>query len=206
LDNPAWLRGLAETRASVLRLNGTVVSKLVAAGIPAVGVSSFPWCKTTNRALIQSNENVLFLQRVEELLQQGLIPVLHGDAVLDHKLGCTILSGDTLLLEVCKAIDVDYAVFLTDVDGVFDRPPGTDPDANLILDIAVRENGDFDVPQTDIAEHDSTGGIATKIKSAVEVVASGVRVSIVRAGTEHAAVALHGGTPTIGTSIFRAKL
>lgn len=30
---------------------------------------------------------------VHELLAGGLVPVLHGDAVLDGALGCTILSG-----------------------------------------------------------------------------------------------------------------
>lgn len=30
---------------------------------------------------------------VAELLAAGLLPVLHGDAVLDTALGCTILSG-----------------------------------------------------------------------------------------------------------------
>lgn len=34
---------------------------------------------------------------VNELLQTGFLPVLHGDCVLDEELGCTILSGDTIM-------------------------------------------------------------------------------------------------------------
>jgi isopentenyl phosphate kinase len=164
-----WQRGLFETRESVVRLNGRVVAELAAVGIPAVGVSPFPWCKTTNRELGNSKDNVQFLRRLAELMETGFVPVLHGDAVLDYAKGCTILSGDTILKGISQELDLDYAVFLTDVDGVFDLPPEANPDAQLIRAIPVTKNGDFEIPQTDAAAYDCTGGIATKIKSAVQV-------------------------------------
>ena len=40
------------------------------------------------------------LSPIIELLQEGFVPVLHGDCVLDDAQGCAILSGDKII-EVC---------------------------------------------------------------------------------------------------------
>jgi isopentenyl phosphate kinase len=45
------LEGFAKTRASVTRLNHLVVSALVAAGVPAVGLSPFGSCFCANGVL-----------------------------------------------------------------------------------------------------------------------------------------------------------
>lgn len=37
------------------------------------------------------------LDSVKNLIQNGFVPVLHGDCVLDHAKGCAILSGDTII-------------------------------------------------------------------------------------------------------------
>jgi isopentenyl phosphate kinase len=34
---------------------------------------------------------------VEDVLKADFVPVFHGDAVLDTKQGCTILSGDVIM-------------------------------------------------------------------------------------------------------------
>jgi len=152
-----------------------------------------------------ARDNSRFVGRLAELLDHGFVPFLHGEVTIDLAVGCTILSGDTILknLAASDALRLDHAVFLTDVDGVFDRPPDGDPDARLIREIAVAADGDFEIPETDTAAHDSTGGIATKIKSAVDVAIRGTRVCIVKAGTDAAAVALSGGVPDIGTTIYQ---
>ena len=48
---------------------------------------------------------------------------MHGDCVVDERDGCGILSGDALLEALCLALRPELAVFLTDVPGVFSRPP-----------------------------------------------------------------------------------
>jgi isopentenyl phosphate kinase len=58
-----------------------VVSRLVRASVPAVGVSLFPSVVTASRRLEVSLPGVL--DEVAALLDRGFVPVLHGDAVLD---------------------------------------------------------------------------------------------------------------------------
>ncbi len=86
---PQARRGFALTRASVTRLNGHVVAALLEKGVPAVGLSPCGAWTCSGRQLQEAAAGVA---AVEAVLQAGLVPVLHGDAVLDMQLGCTILS------------------------------------------------------------------------------------------------------------------
>ena len=57
------------------------------------------------------------------------------------------------------------------------------------------------LPVCSTAAHDVTGGIAAKLKVAIELASRGIEVYIVEAGTIHANVALAGGRPAICTRI-----
>jgi len=63
------------------------------------------------------------LNHVNFALEAGFVPVVHGDAVIDSSRGCSILSGDTLMVALSKAFQPRYCVFVTNVDGVYDRDP-----------------------------------------------------------------------------------
>ena len=56
-------------------------------------------------------------------------PVMYGDAVLDEKLGFTILSGDQLVAYLAIKYNASKIVVGTDTDGIFDADPKTNPDA-----------------------------------------------------------------------------
>uniref|UniRef100_A0A2P2K2Z1 Aspartate/glutamate/uridylate kinase domain-containing protein n=2 Tax=Rhizophora mucronata TaxID=61149 RepID=A0A2P2K2Z1_RHIMU len=135
-------------------------------------------------------------------IDSGFVPVLHGDAVLDEAQGCTILSGDVIIRHLAAYLKPRYVVFLTDVFGVYDRPP-SEPDAILLREIAVRGDGSWSVvkptlqnmnKQVDItvAAHDTTGGMVTKISEAAMIAKLGINVYIVKAATKHAFRALNG--------------
>lgn len=81
-------RGFADVRRSVTLLNHHVVSALVRHGLPAVAMGPFPaWACTNGQLMAQDG-----MEGVKQALGCGLLPVLHGDAVLDTEIGCTILG------------------------------------------------------------------------------------------------------------------
>ncbi|GIL64526.1 hypothetical protein Vafri_18420 [Volvox africanus] len=136
---------------------------------------------------------------VADCLRAGLVPVLHGDAVLDEQLGCTILSGDTLVRDLAEQLRPQYVVFLTNVAGVYDRPP-EEEGARLLRRIVVRrKDGSWRVTAADGGSevdirmtadtHDVTGGIALKVEEAARVARLGVPVLIAQAGSEDGAAA-----------------
>ncbi|KAL1569826.1 isopentenyl phosphate kinase-like isoform X1 [Salvia divinorum] len=198
LNKPLVKAGFVATRISVTTLNLEIVRALAKEGIPSIGMSPFScgW-STCKRNIAMADTST-----VVKALDAGFVPVLHGDAVLDTSLGCTILSGDVIISHLAEHLRPDYVVFLTDVSGVYDRPP-TEPGAVLLREIAVRDDGSWSVLQPKlqdeveitVAAHDTTGGMVTKITEAAMIAKLGIDVYIVKAATEHSARALKGPLP-----------
>jgi isopentenyl phosphate kinase len=139
-EGPYPQRGFVLTRQSVTQLNALVVSALLQHGIPACGVSPFPTWTTVNRQLTADSEDT-HGDTIQQLLDAGLVPVLHGDAVLDTQLGCTILSGDTVVRCLAQQLRPQHVVFLTNVDGIYDRPP-QESGATLVPTISIQQAPD----------------------------------------------------------------
>ncbi|KAL9307362.1 Isopentenyl phosphate kinase [Arabidopsis thaliana] len=200
LEKPIVKAGFVATRISVTNLNLEIVRALAREGIPTIGMSPFSCGWSTSKRDVASAD----LATVAKTIDSGFVPVLHGDAVLDNILGCTILSGDVIIRHLADHLKPEYVVFLTDVLGVYDRPPSpSEPDAVLLKEIAVGEDGSWKVvnpllEHTDkkvdysVAAHDTTGGMETKISEAAMIAKLGVDVYIVKAATTHSQRALNG--------------
>ncbi|XP_021747407.1 uncharacterized protein LOC110713255 isoform X1 [Chenopodium quinoa] len=198
LDQSLVKAGFVATRISVASLNLEIVRALAREGIPSVGISPFSGGWTTFQRNVASAD----VTTVAKTIDSGFIPVLHGDAVLDHSQGCTILSGDVIIRHIAEILKPEYVVFLTDVFGVYDRPP-SEPDAMLLKEIAVDEEGSWRVVnpapksineqvEITVAAHDTTGGMVTKISEAAAIAKLGIDVYIVKAATDHSLKALKG--------------
>ena len=200
----SW-RGFALTRASVCKLNGYVVDGLIAAGTAAVGVSPCnAFGATRGRGVVPRAARRRGVARVRELLGTGCVPVLHGDACLDEVQGASILSGDARMTLLAEEWRPKLVVFITDVAGVYDRPPG-EPGATLVPRIAVGAGRGPPKIATSTALHDVTGGVAAKLEAAIAIARSGTRVVIVEAGTVYARAALRGEVPGVCTLVERAS-
>lgn len=109
--------------------------------------------------------------RARDALALGFVPVLPGDVELDAQQRWRILSGDVLMVELAKALRPRRAVFVTDVDGIFDKWP----DGMLLPRI-----GPKDEPFAGAARGaDVTGGMAGKLRRARVVAATGCEVLVV---------------------------
>ena len=139
IDHSVLNRGVALTRAAVVSLNGLVVGALVKAGIPAVGLS--PWTiAETVAGVLGGTSGAAVVAAVDRALGLGMVPVIHGDVVADTVQGFAILSGDTLVEVLASGLEATTTVtFLSDVDGVYDRPPGASdsPSARLLTTVSV---------------------------------------------------------------------
>lgn len=200
----------AETAAAVRQLNAAVVSALCAEGVPAAGVSPLPLGWTARTAAFA------YRHALEPLLRAGLTPVVHGDVVLDPEAGdsagATILSGDVIAARAAEAFAADFCVFLTDVSGVFDRPPRL-PGAVRRRRVSAAEARRPVLQPTAVHAHaalsamgpadlgrrkerggvvDVTGGMAAKLQWAAEAAGKGADVYICKVGTEAARQALNG--------------
>jgi len=115
---------------------------------------------------------------LRELLEAGVVPVVNeNDAVaLDEVLASRIGENDSLSAYVANLVEADVLAILTDVEGLYDSDPRTNPAAQLIArvdrieDVATGAGG---------ANGPGTGGMTTKLSAARVATSGGVDVVIV---------------------------
>lgn len=108
--------GFVLTHRSVEILNSIVVDALNDAGIKAAGVHPMG-CFTTTDGRISSS----FLDPIRLMLENGIVPVLHGDVVMDTTKGVSIVSGDQVLPYLALAFDADRIGLGSAEDGVLNE-------------------------------------------------------------------------------------
>ena len=191
------LFGFCEVRMAMIALNRLIVKELLRNHVPAVPL--FP-CSyvTTFKGRMRDFELTPF----RELLSRGFAPVTCGDAVSDHALGFTILSGDQLISRLSVNLNVSRLVVGVDVDGVFTSDPNINPDAELIEHLSLREMKSLVSSLGKSTSTDVTGGMFGKISELVSAVENGIEVIIVNASKPGRLLAALQGQDFIGTRIF----
>ncbi|MEA3199408.1 MAG: isopentenyl phosphate kinase [Thermoplasmata archaeon] len=177
----------AQVHADVRELSVLVLEALRDAGLPALAHSTYDLARLHEGKLL-SFAHVA----VADTLAAGFIPVLSGDGVLDASRGWGILSGDVIMAELARAFRPQRAVFVTDVDGIFDRWP----EGRLLPRI-----GPHDHVGAAGAKNDVTGGMVGKLARAREVAKAGVEVVVVNGLVPGRLADALAGKATLGTIV-----
>ncbi|WP_336329791.1 isopentenyl phosphate kinase [Haloarcula sp. CGMCC 1.2071] len=153
--------GVQTIHGAMCRLNAAVVDELTDQGVPAVPVHPFS-------AAARDADGGLSLPtaQVTTLLDEGFVPVLHGDLVAHAGAGVTVLSGDELIVELAPAVDSDRIGVCSTVPGVLDEE-GTVIDRIQSFDAVASALGGSDA--TDVS-----GGMAGKVRALLALSAPAV--------------------------------
>ncbi len=108
-----------------------------------------------------------FWEIFRKYYSSGAVPISHGDVVVDISLGFSVCSGDDVMVEMCKVLRPDLAIFLTDVSGIFEEDPKCNPNANLIEEISASELMKLGISFSD---KDATGGMGKKVEAILKIV------------------------------------
>lgn len=159
----ARARGAAIVSAEVRRLHGLVLRSLLDAGLPAWSVPPAASCSQRARVLDHWDARPF-----EEAVRGGLVPVSFGDVVPDLDWGFSIVSADTIAVELVRAKVVGRVVFVSDVGGVYESMgpgrPKVIPTVTESVVAGLTPKG---------AGPDVTGGIRGKAQAMVEIAALG---------------------------------
>ncbi|WOF16509.1 isopentenyl phosphate kinase family protein [Methanoplanus sp. FWC-SCC4] len=156
--------GIFVTHHAVGRLNDAVVNALRDSGVESVGIHPLDACTAKKGRLISFN-----CETVELLVKNGIVPVLHGDVVMDTEQGACIVSGDQIISYIAGKIKVDRIGLATDVDGVL-------KDGMVIPSINTESAGELDIKES--SNTDVTGGMKGKISELLSLAESGIESSI----------------------------
>jgi len=160
---------LIEVEEAMKALNALVVEEFLRAGLPVFAVQSFVVFKAKGGEVSALNAEIF-----SRLLSFGLIPVCYGSLVLDDELGYTIVSGDDMAVKLAVELGARSLVFVSDVEGVYDRDPKIHEGARLLKEVSLsRDRPEFGEVR------DVTGGIGNKLKKAGPAVEAGIDVRVV---------------------------
>jgi isopentenyl phosphate kinase len=184
-DDPTQKLGFAETHHVMTVLNGLVMDALIWHEVPAVSIAPSS-CMVTENGKVKFFDETVF----KSMAKMAFTPVLYGDAVLDEKLGFTVLSGDQLVAYLALKYKATKIVIGTDTDGLFDCDPKTNPNAKPYKHLTLAELKEIQPKLGKAAGTDVTGGMAGKIAALIPAIEQGVHVTVTGA--------------TKGLSIYRA--
>lgn len=152
-------KAFSQTIESVLKLNSLIMKQLIKAKLPVI---TFPVHAFVTQSAGQLHQ--MDLKEISSSLENNQIPVLFGDMVLDDRWGCSVLSGDRIVTYIASKLEAEKVIFLTDVDGIYDKDPKKNSDARLIPEV---NNKNFEAVLKGLSptgRDDVTGEMAGKIK------------------------------------------
>ncbi len=167
------IKGIVEVAELTTRLNNIVVREFVEAGLPAVSLSPRSNMVARNHKL-----GMIFPEAVEQALRFGMIPVLHGDQVLDSVVGSTIFSTERVLGYLAlefnkKGYTVEKIIHCGETDGVYDKSGKT-------IRLINRKN--FSGYKNILGKShgiDVTGGMMHKVEEALDLADKGIPALII---------------------------
>ncbi len=172
------LWGQGQVQAAASRLNHYWRQALLAAKIPVFTLQPSAFLLSKKGEISQ-----FFLSPLQYLLQQGAIPLIYGDILLDQEKGAHIFSTEKLFFFLAQQLrrqgyPLRQIIQLTAVDGLFDDQ------GKLVarLTAAAAEKWSFFQPAPKI---DVTGGMEHKLKQAAFLARQGITTLIINGKKEN---------------------
>jgi len=124
---PKSATGFVHIKNELFKLNNFLWDECIGAGLNVCTVQPSAVIFTEN-GKIKSFDTRL----IDSLIAMEIVPVLMGDDSIDIKKGIAVLSGDQIVAYLGHKYRADTILYVTDVDGVFDKNPKIYKDAKLI--------------------------------------------------------------------------
>ena len=178
--------GIYVTHRAVSRLNDAVVEALREKEVAAVGVHPLHTAVADNGRLITFE-----YRHLEKMLMLKMVPVIHGDVVMDLSRGACIVSGDQLVRYLAVALKINRVGLATDVPGVLDG-------GFVVPEITKKMASSLQIGNS--MHTDVTGGMRGKINELLGLAGAGIGSDIFHvskigdflAGTDHGGTKIKG--------------
>ena len=184
---------LSKVSRDVRELNNLVLSELIDAGIPAVSIP------TGSCFIMEDNELIMNdVEIIRRYAGLGVVPVMFGDVVIDRKKKFGICSGDEVMRCLANIFSPEAVIFVSDIDGLYDRDPKVSKDAKLIADVNA---GVLDSIPAETTVADVTGGVHAKIGTMLGMCSGGRDCILVNGTAEGRLYSLLTGKEVICTRV-----
>ena len=140
-----------------MELGLLITSELMAVGIPAASLSPGSCFVMDEGRLVVNDDEV-----IRRMSHVGIMPVTHGDVVMDRQKGFAIVSGDELMEVMARIFNPERIMFVSDIDGLYDSNPKENPEARMIPEVTQEI---LDGVSSDEDVDDVTGGVRNKMEA-----------------------------------------
>ena len=151
--------GFAQVGAVATELSLLLLNEFLTLGLPAMRFQPSTTLVANNQEIASFDSRALSMA-----LEQGLLPLVHGDIALDHNIGGTIMSTESIFAHLVEPLSVREIILLGEVDGVFDQTgdviPVITPQSLPNVLSSLKGSSGIDV----------TGGMLQKVQTMVELV------------------------------------
>jgi glutamate 5-kinase len=140
---------------------------------------------------------------ISELLEFGVIPIINeNDPICVHEIEATFGDNDKLSAMVASKVEAELLILLSDIDGLYNKNPKKNDDAQLIsvIEKITPEIESYGGSPTSMK---GVGGMRTKIEAAKITSISGCHMVIANSSAENVVARVVGGEK-IGT-LFLAR-
>lgn len=140
---------------------------------------------------------------ISELLEFGVIPIINeNDPICVHEIEATFGDNDKLSAMVASKVEAELLILLSDIDGLYNKNPKKNDDAQLIsiIEKITPEIESYGGSPTSMK---GVGGMRTKIEAAKITSISGCHMVIANSAAENVVARIVGGEK-IGT-LFLAR-
>lgn len=177
------------THETVKELNRAFIEKLVENGMLAMPVHPLS-CTISREGRVEN----MMTDQIRLMLKNGIVPVVHGDVVMDRGWRRAILSGDQIVVHLARCLDAKMVGIGTDVDGIMD-------DDEVISIITPKTFGDVKRLLGGSQDIDVTGGMSSKVNELVKLAEDGIPSHIFNASRKGLIVDFLRGERNFGTII-----
>ena len=171
------LIGLTKTHEAMTQLNSFIVNEFLKHDYPTISLQPSSIFINKSGELSFVNSGV-----IESLLDLNIMPVLYGDILIDTNNNFKILSGDEIILKLCKRLsdlNIKKVIFAMDKDGLFVRKSHRDKTYELADNLSLEELDNICLADLNDNKIDVTGGINKKLENIKKVCQLGIPVQLI---------------------------
>jgi isopentenyl phosphate kinase len=182
-----------KTHRTVASLNTLFINELHSQSVPALPIHPLDSITLDAGRIAHFDMTVLGI-----MLENGTIPVLHGDIVIDSADGFNILSGDQIITYLAQRMQPEKIGIGTDVDGIMYK-------GEKIAHLNASEFGNYRDDIVGSSVVDVTGGMLRKVSELVEIAKAGIQSEIFNATREGNITKFLMSNRQVGTIISMGK-
>jgi len=166
--------GLVKTHNAMVEFNNYIIKQFIDRNIPVISLQPSSLFFKIGNEIIFNSINLL-----ETILNLNIMPILYGDIIFSSKKSFSIISGDEIIVELCKHIKnyrITKVIFAIETDGIYiQNDKGI---KSLLKNINFTDLNNIKLANLD-KKIDVTGGIKFKLNKIRQIVSLKIPVQII---------------------------